>query len=66
LPTPFDFGWIYLDLNTTVTVAATVPPVDPAAAQAWVVSTLAQNGSFAVGLDAIQLDSACDALHFVP
>jgi hypothetical protein len=65
LPTPFTFGWMYLDLNTTITGNPN-PPVDPAAAQAWVVSTLASNGHFAVGLDAIQLDSACAAQHFVP
>src|SRR4029078_7953964 len=31
LPVPFNFGWIYLDLNTTVT-GATNNPRDPAAA----------------------------------
>src|SRR6202035_4343539 len=42
------------------------PPFDPAAAQAWVVSTVASNVDFAVGLDAIQLDSACAPNHFDP
>ncbi|HVT59684.1 MAG TPA: hypothetical protein VHR45_14940 [Thermoanaerobaculia bacterium] len=65
-PVPFNFGWLFLDLNTTVACAATRPPVDPAAAQAYVVSTLASNGHFAVGIDAIKLDSACAANHFVP
>ncbi|HVT59685.1 MAG TPA: hypothetical protein VHR45_14945 [Thermoanaerobaculia bacterium] len=65
-PVPFNFGWLFLDLNTTVACAATRPPVDPAAAQAFVVSTLASNGHFAVGIDAIKLDSACAANHFVP
>jgi len=65
LPVPFNFGWIYLNLNTTISGNPN-PPVDPAAAQAWVVYTLASNGHFAVGIDAIRLDSACAALHFNP
>jgi hypothetical protein len=66
LLSPFAFGWMYLDLNTTVTAAGANPPVDPAAAQAWVVATMASNGHYAVGIDAIRLDSACAANHFVP
>jgi hypothetical protein len=62
----FDFGWLYLDLNTTVTVAPGEPPVDPAAAQAYVYSTMTSNGHFGVALDGIRLDSACAAQHFVP
>ena len=65
LPVNFNFGWLYLDLNTAI-AGNPNPPVDPAAAQAWVVSTLASNGHFAVGLDAIQLDSACAANHVFP
>jgi hypothetical protein len=65
-PVPFQFGWLYLDLNTTVAAAPGLPPVDPAAAQAYVIATLASNGHFAVGIDAIRLDSACAALHFFP
>src|ERR1700724_3586425 len=65
-PVPFQFGWLYLDLNTTVACAGNNPPVDPAAAQAWVVTTLASNGHFAVGIDGIRLDSACAANHFFP
>ncbi|HVT59686.1 MAG TPA: hypothetical protein VHR45_14950 [Thermoanaerobaculia bacterium] len=65
-PVPFNFGWLFLDLNTIVACAPGLPPVDPAAAQAYVVSTLASNGHFAVGIDAIKLDSACAANHFVP
>ncbi|HLX06261.1 MAG TPA: tail fiber domain-containing protein [Thermoanaerobaculia bacterium] len=66
LPAGFDFGWLFLDLNTTVAAAGNNPPVDPAAAQAWVVYTLASNGQFGVGIDAIRLDSACAASHFFP
>ncbi len=68
LPVNSNFGWLYLDLNTTVagvTQPSTLPNT-PADAQAWVISTLASNGHFAVGLDAIQLDSACNPNHFVP
>lgn len=66
LPVPFNFGWLYLNLNTTVAPAGAVPPEDPAAAQAWVVVTMSAQGRFSVGYDAIQLDSACSALHFLP
>ncbi len=66
LPAPFSFGWIYFDLNTTVATAGPNPPVDPAAAQAWVVATFAQNGQYAVGVEAIRLDSACTVSHFIP
>ena len=40
--------------------------VDPAAAQAWVTTVMDADGRYSVGYDAIQLDSACNALHFVP
>jgi hypothetical protein len=66
LPVPFDFGWLYLNLNTTVVPAGAVPPEDPAAGQAWVYVTMQALGRFSVGFDAIQLDSACTALHFLP
>jgi len=66
-PVPFSFGWLYLDLNVTEPTAAPgLPPVDPAAAQAYVIATYASNGQFGVGIDAIRLDSACAANHFVP
>ena len=66
LPTPFAFGWLYLDLNTVVTAAGAVPPEDPAAAQAWVTVEMKAGGRFSVGYDAVKLDSACVALHFSP
>jgi hypothetical protein len=66
LPVPFDFGWLYLNLNTTVVPAGSVPPEDSTAAQAWVYVTMSAQGRFSVGFDAIQLDSACSALHFLP
>jgi len=66
LPVPFDFGWLYLNLNTTVAPAGPVPPEDPAADQAWVYVTMRAQGRFSVGFDAVQLDSACSASHFLP
>ncbi len=66
LPVPFSFGWIYLNLNTTVAAAGSNPSEDPRAAQAWVTVEMKALGRFSVGYDAVQLDSACHALHFVP
>jgi hypothetical protein len=63
---PYNFGWLYLNLNTTVAVAGSVPPEDPAAAQAWVTIEMKAGGRFSVGYDAVKLDSACIALHFSP
>ena len=66
LPVPFDFGWLYLDLNTLVAAAGNNPPEDPLAAQAWVSAVMDAEGRFSVGFDAISLDSACSANHGVP
>jgi len=65
-PVPFAFGWLYLNLNTTVAAAGNNPPEDPAAAQAWVESQIQAEGRYEVGFSALKLDSACVALHFVP
>ena len=65
LPTSFDFGWMYLDLNTTITGNPN-PPFDPASAQAWVETNMDSNGRFSVGWDALALDNASAANHFVP
>ncbi len=64
-PVPFPFGWLYLDLNTTVSGNPN-PPFDPAAAQAWVTVVMDARGRFSVGFSAIQLDSACAPSHFLP
>jgi hypothetical protein len=64
-PVPFAFGWLYLDLNTTVSGNPN-PPFDPSSAQAWVSIVMDANGRFSVGFSAIQLDSACAPNHFVP
>ena len=64
LPVPYAFGWLYLNLNTTI--PSEPAPADPAADQAWVVVRMTAQGRFSVGFDAVQLDSACAALHFCP
>jgi hypothetical protein len=67
LPVPFNFGWLYLDLNYgNAAFAGNNPPADPQAAQAWVVVTESSHAHFAVALDAFRLDSACSPRHFVP
>jgi hypothetical protein len=63
LPVPYRFGWLYLNLNTTVPAAGPNPPEDPAAAQGWVTTVMSANGRFSVGYDAVHLDSACTAMH---
>jgi hypothetical protein len=65
-PVPFDFGWLFLNLNHTVAAPGSNPPEDPGAAQAWVSAVMDAQGRFSVGLDAIQLDSACNANHTNP
>ena len=61
------FGWIYLNLNTTVS-GVTYPATNPAIAQAWVTTVMDADGRFSVGFDAIQLDSACQPSNvaFIP
>jgi hypothetical protein len=63
---PYNFGWLFLNLNTTVATAGNVPPEDPGAAQAWVAIEMTAKGRFSVGYDAVKLDSACFAAHFTP
>ena len=64
-PTPF--GWIYLNLNSTVS-GITYPAANPAIMQNWVTTVMDADGRFSVGFDAIQLDSACAATNviFIP
>jgi hypothetical protein len=65
-PVPFNSGWAYLNLNTTVTASATNPPFDPASAQAWVIYVASSQGGFATGYEAMRYDTACQANHSVP
>jgi hypothetical protein len=48
-----------------VAAAGPLPPVDPAAAQAWVTSQLIFS-TVSVGLDAMNYDTACSAQHTTP
>jgi len=62
LPVSFAAGWMFLDLNTTVT-GAVGPTGDLAAAQAWVDVV---DGKFGVQHRAQQMDSATQANHTFP
>jgi len=64
LATPFHFGWMYIDLNVSA-VYNPAPPIDTAAAQAYVISAHLANGH-GVAVDAYRLDSSCNTGHFVP
>jgi len=60
---PFDFGWLYLNLNHN---RGPVQPSDPLAAQAWVVVvTQLSAGRFSAGHQAMAFDSAGDANHSI-
>jgi hypothetical protein len=65
LPVTPIYGWVYLNLNTTV-ASSPNPPEDPAAAQAWVMVVMDAEGRFSVGFDAVRLDSATAASHDSP
>jgi len=71
LPSPYASGWMFLDLNATVTPAGPNPTQDPAAAQAYVLTV--RNlvaGSFGnIGMEggpADRLDSAANSAHTGP
>lgn len=67
LPVPYDFGWLYVDLNvyggSFVAPQTAGPASDPYAAQGWVVAVQSAAGRFATGLEAFRLDSACNPSH---
>jgi hypothetical protein len=65
LPVPFNSGWVFADLNTTVTGNPN-PSFDPAAAQGWLIYDMDSNGRFTVGFEGLRLDSACAPNHTVP
>jgi hypothetical protein len=50
---PFDFGWVYMNLQHS----KLTPYGDPYA-QAWVTAVMDAEGRFSVGFDAVQLDNA--------
>jgi hypothetical protein len=54
-PVPFfDFGWMYLNLDHSLTAGDPYP----GRAQAWVTALMSAEGRFEVGYDAVQVDSA--------
>jgi hypothetical protein len=63
LPVSFTSGWIFLDLSNTINGNPN-PPIDPAAAQAWV-QVIEQNfnGFFSVMHRAQATDSGTKAAH---
>jgi hypothetical protein len=65
LPVTYSSGWFYMDLNTSVAAAGSVPPFDPTVSQAWVLtsSTFAAD---VVGNSAVRYDSACRPRHYGP
>ena len=66
LPLTITSGWLYLNLNTTVAAAGSNPPIDPAAAQAYVTVIDGVPDTAGVESPAGALDSACKAVHFTP
>ncbi len=56
-PIPFDFGWLYLNLNNAV--AGSQVPFEPDM-QNWVTAVMDANGRFSVGFDALQFDNVTD------
>ena len=57
LPSSYDFGWIFLNLNNVV--AGSLVPFEPLM-QNWVSVTMDAEGRYSVGLDAIQLGNVTD------
>jgi len=55
-PVPYNFGWLYLNLNATA--GAAVPFGD--VTQNWVTTLQSAAGLYSVGYDAIQLDNVTD------
>jgi hypothetical protein len=66
LPVPYSFGWLYLNMNTTVAPAGSNPPEDPALAQAWVTTTHSAEGRYSVGYAATQLSNPASLGEFQP
>ncbi len=59
IPAGWEFGWLYLNLNHDGTAFTNPFAVDPLSAQAHVSAVYSALGRFSIGLDAIELDSAC-------
>lgn len=66
LPVPYDSGWIFANLNTTVSAAPanTWPPEDTAASQGWITSVF-ESKTLNVLAPATPMDSATAASHLL-
>jgi hypothetical protein len=62
LTTPFNFGWIYLNLNHATVLDAALGPGYINIAQNWVTVIMTASGLYSVGFDAVQLDNANTAV----
>lgn len=60
LPSPFDFGWIFVDMKTIATGAR------PALSQSWLGVIADAQGRFSVGFEAEPLDNGCSPLTTNP
>ena len=56
LLSPFDFGWVYLNLQHPGLIFA----YGDEAAQSWVITMMEASGRYSVGYDVLQLDNAND------
>jgi hypothetical protein len=65
LPVPVSSGWLYLDLNTSVS-GVSAPPFDTSVAQAWVLTSSTIVGDVTIGNTAVRYDSACRPRHYGP
>ncbi|MEL7058533.1 MAG: hypothetical protein AAGN46_00760 [Acidobacteriota bacterium] len=66
LSVPFDFGWTFINLNLPAdapTGDVDFPPVGGNIAQSYVTAIHSASGLFSVGLQAIELTSACEDLN---
>ena len=57
LPTTYEFGWVYLNLNSTV--VGSVIPFEPLM-QNWVTAVMDAKGTMSVGFTAVQLSNVTD------
>jgi hypothetical protein len=64
LATSYAAGWVYMNLNTTITGSPN-PSEDATAAQAWVTLQVKGPGRYSVGWPGIMLDSAKAASHII-
>ncbi|HET9228025.1 MAG TPA: hypothetical protein VFR31_15220, partial [Thermoanaerobaculia bacterium] len=61
LESPFDFGWLYLNLQHSK-----LSSYGDTAAQSWVISVMDASGRFSIGYDVLQIDNANDPAGVIP